>query len=100
VKRKHTAMLGLLVPLVGCTTLAPHAQDVKLTYNTADVQDCKAMGSVSSDPPYILPDDFKKQLRNQAVGLNADTVFINGHLQLVHMTGIAYRCNAPLARAQ
>jgi hypothetical protein len=68
--------------------------------HAADVENCKPMGSVSSDPPYVLPDDFKKQLRNRVVGLDADTVFVNGHVQLVHMTGVAYRCSAPMARAQ
>ena len=80
-----------LVALAGCTTLAPGAKGVYITRNAADVEQCKALGSVQSVPPYILPNDDLKQLRNQTVAFGADTVLLTGP-RLVSTAGVAYRC--------
>ena len=90
----RAALLAATLAFAGCTTLAPNAQTVTLTHNAADVQDCKPVGNVTSDPPYVLPDDYKIQLRNQAIGLNADTVLIGGYVQMVQVHGAAYRCHS------
>ena len=82
----------LLVALAGCTTLAPGAKDVYITRNAVEVQQCKALGSVQSVPPYVLPNDDLKQLRNQTIAVGADTVLITGP-RLVSTAGVAYRCH-------
>jgi outer membrane lipoprotein SlyB len=75
----------------GCTTLAPHAEDVRTTSHAEEVAHCTAMGSVRSVPPYIMPNEDLKQLRNKAVALGADTVLITGP-RLISTAGIAYKC--------
>ena len=79
--------------LVGCTTLAPGAGDVTVTRDTSKVAQCKALGSVNSVPPYALPGDDLKQIKNQSVGMGADTVLLTGP-RLVSTAGVAYRCKA------
>jgi hypothetical protein len=85
--------LFLLSPLAlcACTTLAPGTAEVFVTRDPAAVQACQAAGNVASVPPYVLPGDDLKQVRNQAVGLQADTVLLTGP-RLVSTQGVAYRC--------
>lgn len=74
-----------------CTTLAPTAQAVSTTRDAAAVANCKAVGNVASSPPYILPGDDLKQIKNQAVGLGGNIVLITGP-RIVSTQGIAYSC--------
>lgn len=83
--------LAALAALTACTTLAPGAKDVTVTRDPNQVAHCAAKGSLRSVPPYIAPGDDLKQLKNQAVGLGADTVLITGP-RLVSTAGVAYRC--------
>lgn len=76
-----------------CTTLAPKAQAVATTRDETVVTNCKAVGNVASIPPYILPGDDLKQIKNQAVGLGGNTVLITGP-RLVSTQGIAYSCQS------
>jgi hypothetical protein len=79
--------------LAGCTTMAPHADQVAIVTDPIAVEKCSALGNVASDPPYIMPGDDLKQLRNQAAGLGADTVLRTGP-RIVSTKGIAYRCRS------
>lgn len=85
--------LLLLFALGACTTLAPGAHAVRITENPADVAGCRAVGPVSSSPPYVVPGDDLKQLRNDAVALRANTVLRTGPRILI-TRGIAYRCGS------
>jgi hypothetical protein len=86
-------LLVSLVALTACTTLAPGAADVTVTRDAATVTTCKALGSVHSVPPYILPNDDLKQIKNRSIGMGADTVLITGP-RLISTAGVAYRCKA------
>jgi|HubBroStandDraft_6_1064221.scaffolds.fasta_scaffold279918_2 hypothetical protein len=79
--------------LSGCTTMAPRADQVSIVTDPALVQHCAAVGNVTSTPPYVLPGDDLKQLRNQAAGLGADTVLRTGP-RIVSTQGVAYRCRS------
>jgi hypothetical protein len=79
--------------LLACTTLAPTARDIPTTREPAAIANCKAVGNVASIPPYILPGDDLRQLKNQAAGLGGDMVLITGP-RLVSTQGIAYRCQS------
>ena len=81
----------LVAAVAGCTTLAPGAKDVRITRNTADVESCKALGPVQSVPPYILPGDDLKQVRNQSIAVGADTILLTGP-RIISTAGVAYRC--------
>ncbi len=74
-----------------CTTLAPTAKDIVVTRDAAAVANCKAVGNVASVPPYVLPGDDLKQLKNQAVGLGGNIVLLTGP-RLVSTQGVAYSC--------
>ncbi len=89
-------ILGLSMSSVftsACTTLAPTAQTVSTTRDAMVVTNCKAVGNVASIPPYILPGDDLKQIKNQTVGLGGNTVLITGP-RLVSTQGIAYSCQS------
>lgn len=73
-----------------CTTLAPHAEDIRVTSEANDVKSCAAVGSVRSVPPYVMPGDDLKQLRNQSLALGADTLLVDS--RVVFSSGAAYRC--------
>jgi hypothetical protein len=79
--------------LTGCVTvaLAPGAEKVRLTSNSQDVTTCTAVGNVRvpADEHAQNPFADNNELRNQAIGLGGNTVFItNGVLG----EGVAYRC--------
>lgn len=80
---------GIVVTAAGCTTvaLAPGADQVKLTHNAADVSACKPVGNVSASGPTTQVWDIEPLLRNRAVGLGGNTVFL-----ATNTDGVAYRC--------
>jgi hypothetical protein len=85
-----SALVALGTVMTACVTVAlvPGADRIQLTRNVGDVTACKAVGNVrASDSPF----DFEPTIRNQAVGLGADTVFVstdNGQEE----AGVAYKC--------
>ena len=79
-------MLGALS--AGCVTPAPGADQVKITRNPADVSACTAVGNISAEKMGNLDPHVAQ---NQAVGLNADTVFNTGD------GGVAYLCGKAAA---
>lgn len=86
-------LLAAVAALTGCTTLAPGASRIWITTNPADVAGCRAVGSVESSPPYVMPGDDLKQLRNAATGLGANAILRTGP-RLFVTRGVAYRCGA------
>jgi hypothetical protein len=77
--------LVLSAALSGCVTLAPGADKVKLTSDANDVKGCVAVGSVQADANDPLNVD--STMRNQALGLHADVVFVTSM-----SSGVGYRC--------
>jgi hypothetical protein len=73
--------------------MAPGAKEIAITRSMAEVEHCKPLGAVQSVPPYVIPGDDLKQLRNQSVPLGADTILLTSP-RLVSTAGIAYRCKA------
>lgn len=77
--------------LGGCTTaVAPQAQSIITTQNPMIVENCNVVGTVEAHPPYIWPGDDLKQLKNKALALGADTIFVTGRFASV--VGVAYKC--------
>jgi hypothetical protein len=85
------ALCASILAVSGCTTLAPTAASITTTRDGAAVSNCKPVGNVASTPPYVLPGDDLKQLKNQAAGLGGEIVLITGP-RLISTQGIAYRC--------
>ena len=91
--RVATTWLGVLVLIafIGCaTTLAPGAEKIRVTRNPADVEGCKAVGTVEARAPYNTANDAKHQMQNGALPLGADVVFITNYSDKA--TGVAYQC--------
>jgi hypothetical protein len=82
--------LGALA--AGCATvvLVPGADKVRLTNTAADIAACHAVGSVST-PLTVDPSQYLGVLRNQAVGLGANAVFLTDSGGGTE-SGVAYRC--------
>jgi hypothetical protein len=86
----RTALLAAMTAMsAGCiVTLLPGAAQVKVTTNAADVSGCTDVGNVSGIGGDI-GNIYLRQMQNQAVAMDADTVFRSGN------GGIAYRCKGP-----
>jgi hypothetical protein len=74
-----------------CTTvtLAPGADRVRLTVNAADVSSCRAAGNVKAPQGSGL--DGEATIRNQALGLGANVIFITRNVTGAE-EGVAYNC--------
>jgi len=81
-----------------CVSLAPEAEKIKVTSNGADIANCKILGSVKSEPPYVGPNDGVNQLRNNAAALGADTLLLTSSGAIRGQTGMAYRCAADIPK--
>lgn len=83
---KPAAVVLPAIALAACAiTVAPHADEVRLTRVAADVQACRPVGNIDERQSQGL----EALLRNHAVGLGADTVLLTAPLD---MAGVAYRC--------
>jgi hypothetical protein len=89
--------VALAITLVqGCATptLAPGAGDVKLTQKAEDVAGCTAVGNITPSQDgkggrtFSTPAEFK----NQAIGLNGNTVFVTSQYMGAPVEGVVYRC--------
>jgi len=78
---------GCIVPLL------PGAAQVKVTTDPKDVSGCTDVGNVSGAGA-DLSNIYLHQMQNQAVAMDADTVYRSGN------GGIAYRCKKPAAAPQ
>lgn len=95
---KRVLVLVLLVTLPACTSLSLRGERVRLTNQPADVADCRALGDVQANPPFVGPNDWKNKLKNQAAGLGADVVLHESPgFGSVH--GKAYDCGGRYAKS-
>jgi hypothetical protein len=74
----------------GNVTLAPGADQVKMTKVPTDVASCVAVGNVDGKNSSGLTSDGIRQMQNQTVGLGGNTVFVTSDIP--PQKGIAYRC--------
>jgi hypothetical protein len=91
----RTALLAAMTAMsAGCiVTLLPGAAQVKVTTDAADIAGCTDVGNVAGIGGDI-GNIYLRQMQNQAVAMDADTVFRSG------TGGIAYRCKAPTPGAR
>ena len=89
--KRAMILIAASLLLAACATHAPGADAVRITTKADDIAGCEAVGNVHSTPPYGLPNEDYIQMRNAAVGLNADTVFVTS--LAVVSRGVAYRCH-------
>jgi len=80
---------------LGCATnvtLAPGADQIKVTKVPTDVASCVVVGNVDGNNSSGLTSDGMRQLQNQTVGVGGNTVFVTSDIP--PLKGIAYRCPA------
>jgi len=96
---QRTANALLLIAsaiLVGaCVTLAPGADQVRLTNKPADVVACKALGNLRvprNEQGVVDGASAQNQFRNQTVGLGANVALVTEGFVGIPAAGIAYHC--------
>jgi starvation-inducible outer membrane lipoprotein len=88
-------MITATILLSGCVTLAPGADQVRITDKASDVGTCKALGNIQVPMNGQQPVDgfsAQTQFRNQAVGLGSNVALVTQGFVGVPVAGIAYRC--------
>lgn len=82
--------------LVGaCVTLAPGANQVRLTNKPADVTLCKALGNIQvprNEQGLVDGASAQNQFRNQVVGLGGNVALVTEGFLSIPVAGIAYHC--------
>jgi len=81
-------LLGVATISGGCVTtaLAPGAAQVRMVRDASSVSGCTAVGNVATGP------EARVDVRNLAVGLGGNTVFVTAETFGVVTDGVAYRC--------
>jgi hypothetical protein len=81
--------------LEACVSLAPGADKVRFTKNPSDVSACAVVGNVNVSGAVQGPSelvDGPKEVRNQAIGLGGNVVFVTQATLGVPAQGVIYRC--------
>jgi hypothetical protein len=92
----HVCVISVCAIYLGaCVTPAPGADKVRMTKDASDVAGCTAVGNVNTlggpqGPSQIS--DSSTELRNQAVGLGGNVIFVTLATLGVPDQGVAYRC--------
>ena len=82
-------LLGAAAAGSGCASVAPNAENVRLTRKSEDVAGCKEMGYIQSWLAFSFR-DAEVQLRNKAVAAGGNTVLVTSPFG--ETTGTAYQC--------
>ena len=80
----------------GCVSLAPGADQVKITKNPQDVASCKAVGNIkvpTTSQGNVDIANAQRQFRNQVVGFGGNTGLVTFGLIGAPSEGIAYHCS-------
>jgi hypothetical protein len=107
---------GLVVISMGTTllacgstpiTLAPGADQVRITKNSSDVAGCAAVGNVDGHQYPLDHGNAMRQMQNQTTGLGGNTLFLTfdpgDHMinpPNAFATGVSYRCAKAVSPAQ
>jgi hypothetical protein len=82
--------LAFVTTACATVTLAPGADQIRVTKLPTDVASCVAVGNVDGKNGSGLAADGIRQLQNQTVGVGGNTVLVTSDLP--PQKGIAYRC--------
>jgi hypothetical protein len=81
--------------LSACVTLAPGADQVRITNKASDVGTCKVLGNIQvpkNNQGLVDGASAQDQFRNQAVGLGSNVALVTEGFVSIPVAGIAYRC--------
>jgi hypothetical protein len=79
------AVIASGILITGCVALVPGAAQVRITDRAPDIAGCRPVGNVRTKARD--PVDIENDMRDQAVGLNANAI-----LRTTPASGVAYRC--------
>ena len=90
-------MIAAIILLDACVpvTLAPGADQIRLTNQASDVGSCKALGNIQvpkNSQGLVDGATAQNQFRNQAVGLGSNVALVTEGFLSIPVAGIAYRC--------
>jgi Domain of unknown function (DUF4156) len=85
-------MIPAAILLSACVTLAPGADQVRITNKASGVQTCKALGNIQVPKNHQGLLDAQNQFRNQAGELGSNVALVTEGSVSVPVAGIAYRC--------
>ncbi len=91
-KRTDLVLSAVLLATVGCVSVKPEAEEVRLTRDSKAVEGCREVGSVQSWISFSF-NDARNQLRNKASRLGGDTVLVSSTFG--EDVGTAYDCRQP-----
>jgi hypothetical protein len=98
---KHAALQAVLIIIAyatlgtACVTLAPGADQVRLTTSPGDMATCKPAGTIRVPRgPNGTVDiaNAQRQFRNQVVGLGGNAGLVTSGLLGAPSEGVAYQC--------
>ena len=90
----HIVIIAIAL-LDACVTLAPGADQIRLTNKASDVGSCKALGNIQvpkNAQGLVDGASAQNQFRNQAVGLGSNVALVTEGFISIPVAGIAYRC--------
>ena len=88
-------LLLLFTLVAGCATLSADGRKVQLTENISDTKSCKFLKTIATKPPYVLANDWKIQLKNQAALLGGNVVHAYFKSFTTSIKGEVYLCERP-----
>jgi hypothetical protein len=78
---------------IGCTTLNPGAEKIRVTANPEVVRGCEFKGTLTANE--MSAETSTKKLQNDALALGADTLFVTSqNAKGDHQLGEAYKCRS------
>lgn len=87
------AITALVASASGCSSAAPGAENIRVTSNPQDVAGCKVAGQVSGLTAGQAYPDSKTKMRNAALALGGDTIYVTSTVNLTGgYEGMAYNC--------
>ena len=93
---KRCLIIISLFVLIGCSSsirsAVPGSELIRVTQNGADVTQCKPLGEVHAYPPFFLPGDAERTIRNRTVVMGGNTV-LTSSTDLVVANGFVYKCD-------
>jgi hypothetical protein len=88
-------MITATLLLGACVTLAPGADQVRITKNPSDVGACKPLGNIQvprDGQGLVDSATAQTQFRNQAVGFGSNVALVTEGFVSIPVAGIAYHC--------
>lgn len=92
---KALIVIASAIPLGACVTLAPGADEIRLTNRSADAAACKPLGNIQvpkDNQGLVDGAAAQNQFRNQAVSLGSNVALVTEGLLSIPVAGIAYQC--------